>query len=55
MFKHSVEIVHSHDNGYLDWSFHQNVFPLRDSNSIMSGSGIGFTFEELFRKVFTEL
>ena len=40
MFKHWVEIVHNHDNGYLDWLFPQNVFPLRDSISIMSGDGI---------------
>ena len=48
MFKHQqMEIVHNHDNGYLDWYwlFHQNVFPLRDSNSIMSGNGKGFTLE----------
>ena len=43
MFKHWIEIVHNHDNGYLDWLFHQNVFPLRESNnSIMSGNGKGF-------------
>ena len=28
-----LEIVHNHDNGYLDWLFHQNVFPLRESVS----------------------
>ena len=37
MFKHWMEIVHNHDNGYLDWLFYQNVFPLRESNSIKSG------------------
>ena len=43
MFNHWIEIVHNHDNGYLDWLFHQNVFPLRESNnSIMSGDGKGF-------------
>ena len=54
MFKHWVKIVHNHDNGYLDWLFHQNVFPLRDSDSIMTGNGKEFTFEELFRSAFTE-
>ena len=54
MFKHWMEIGHNHDNGYLDWLFHQNVFPLRESNS-MSNNGIGFTREELFRSAFTEL
>ena len=55
MLKHWMEIVHNHDNGYLDWLFHQNVFPLRESNFIMSGNGIGFKLEELFRSAFTEL
>ena len=27
--------VHHRDNGYLDWLFHENVFPLRESTSIM--------------------
>ena len=31
-------LVHNHDNGYFDWLFHQNVFPLRESSS-MSGNG----------------
>ena len=39
MFKHWVEIMHNHENGYLDWLFHWNVFPLRDSTSITSGNG----------------
>ena len=43
------------DNGYLDWLFHQNVFPLRESNSVLSGEGKGCTFEELFRSVLSEL
>ena len=30
MFKQWMEIVHNHDNGFLDWLFHWNVFPLRD-------------------------
>ena len=54
MFKHLIEIVHSHDNGYLDCLFHQKVFPLGESTS-MSGNGKGFTLEELFRSPFTEL
>ena len=43
MFKHWMEIVHNHDNGYLDWLllFHQNVFPLRESTSKMSSNGKG--------------
>ena len=36
------------DNGYLDWLLHQNVFPLREQNSILSGKGKGFTFDQLF-------
>ena len=44
MFKHWMEIVRNHDNGYLDWLFHQNVFfSLRESTSIISGNGKGFT------------
>ena len=55
MFKHWLEIVHNQDNDYLDWLFHQNVFPHRESTSIMSGNGKGFTLEELFKSPFTEL
>ena len=56
MFKHWMEIVHNHDNGYFIGCFeNQNVFPLSELNSIMCGNGIGFTLEELFRGVFTEL
>ena len=55
MFKHWMEIVHNHGNGYLDWLFHQNIFPMKVSTSIMQGNGKGFTFEELFRCPFTEL
>ena len=51
MFKHWIEILHEHDNGYLDWLFNQNVFPLRESASIMSGNGKGFKLEELFLDV----
>ena len=53
MFKHRMEIVHN--NGYRDWLFYQNVFPKRESTSIMSFSGKGFTIEGLFRSLFTEL
>ena len=38
MFKHCLELVHNYDSGYLDWLFHQKIFPLRKSSSIMSGS-----------------
>ena len=55
MFQHDMEIVHNHGNGYLDWLFHKNVFLPRESNSIMSGNGKGFTLEELFRSPFFEL
>ena len=56
MFKHSMEIVHNHDNDHLDWLFHWNIFPLRESTSIMSGNcKKAFTFEELFRSPFIEL
>ena len=43
------------DNGYLDWLLHQNDFPPRESNSIPSGKGKGFAFEESFRTPFTVL
>ena len=36
MFKHWMEIVHNHDNGYRDWLFYQNVFPQRESTSAMA-------------------
>ena len=55
MFKHRMEIVHNHDNDHLDWLFYYNIFPLRESTSIMSGNGKGFKLEELFRSPFTEL
>ena len=42
MFKHWIEILHDHDNGYFDWLFSQNVFPPRESTSIMSDNGKGF-------------
>ena len=50
-----MEIVHNHDNEYLDWLFHWNFFPVRELTSIMSGSGRGFTLKELFGSPFTEL
>ena len=31
--------MHNLDNRYLDWLFQQNVLPLRESTSIMSGNG----------------
>ena len=55
MFKRWIEILHEPDNGYLDWLFNQNVLPLSESASIMSGNGKGFKLEELFRSPFTEL
>ena len=42
-----MEIVHNHDNYHLDWLFHWNIFPLRESTSIMSGNGKGFILVEL--------
>ena len=50
-----MEIVLNHDNDHLDWLLHWNIFPLRESTSIMPGNGKGFTLEELFRSPFTEL
>ena len=55
MFKHWTEIVHNHDNGFCDWSFYKNVFPQRESISVMSFNGKGFTHEGLSRSPFTEL
>ena len=55
MFNHWIEILHEHDNGHLDWLLKQNVFPMRESASIMSGNSKGFKLEELFRSSFTEL
>ena len=51
MFKHWIKILHEHDNGYLYWLFNQNVFPPRESASIMSGNGKGFKLEELFTEL----
>ena len=48
MFKHWMEIVHNLDNCYLDWLFQQNVLPLRELTSIMSGNCKGITLQELF-------
>ena len=44
MFKQWMDTVHN-----------QNVFPLRESNSVVSGNCKGFTLEDLFRSAFTEL
>ena len=52
MFKHRMEIVHNHGNGYRDWLFYQDVFPQRDSTSIMSFNGKGFRIEGLFKPDF---
>ena len=49
MFKHRMEIVHNHDNNYLHWLL------LRESASIMSGNGKGFTLEDIFRSPLNEL
>ena len=43
MFKHRKEIVHNHANDHLDWLFDHNIFPLRESTSIMF-SGLSFVF-----------
>ena len=37
MFKKWIDTVRNHDNGHFDWLFH--VFPLRESNSIISDNG----------------
>ena len=50
-----MEIVHNHGNDRLNCLFHQNIFTLRESTSIMSDNGKGFTLQELFRSPFTEL
>ena len=57
MFKHWMEIVHNHDNGYRDWLFDQNVLlrVLRESQLPLSFNGRGFTLKGLFRSQFTEL
>ena len=36
-----MEIVHNYDNDHLDWLFHKNIFPPKESTSIMSGNGKG--------------
>ena len=61
MFKHRMEIVHmTMTTTILIGCFTiklyvANIFPMRESTSIMSGNGKGFTLEELFRSPFTEL
>ena len=46
MFKHCMEIVHYHYhcNGYLDWLFHQNVFPMKELTSKTFSKFSGWTF-----------
>ena len=46
MCKHWMEIVHNLDNHHIDWLFQQNVFPLRESTSIMSGNCKRITLKE---------
>ena len=41
MFKHRMEMVDNHDNDHLGWLFHHNIFPVRESTSIMFGNGKG--------------
>ena len=55
MFKHWMEMVHNHDNGYRDRLFYKNVFPLRESTPTMCFNGKGFTLEGSFKRPFTEL
>ena len=55
MFKHRMEIMRNHGNGYRDWLFYQNLFPRRESTSIMSFNGKRLTIEGLFRILFIEL
>ena len=45
MFKHWMEIVHNHGNGYRDLVVLLESFPQREPISIVSFSGKGFTFE----------
>ena len=54
MFKHRMKIVQNYGNGYRGWLFYQNVFPQRESTSIMFFNGKRFTVEGLFRSLFTE-
>ena len=37
----TTKFCNINDNGCLDWLFYQNVFPLRESNSILSGKDKG--------------
>ena len=50
-----VHVQATDGNGYRDWLFYQNVFPQRESTSLMSFNGKEFTIEGLFRSLFTEL
>ena len=53
--KKKQNFVNISNNGYVDWLLHQNVFPLREQNSILPSKFLGFIFQELFRSPFTEL
>ena len=53
MFRHWMEMVHNHVNGYLDWLFPRTFF-LRGSTSVMSGNGKEFTLKELLRSPLTK-
>ena len=51
-----MEIVHNDDNGYLDWLIvSPERFSLKESTSILSGNGKGFTLAESCRCPYTEL
>ena len=54
MFKHRMEIVHNHGNGYRDWFVLPERFSLERFN-FHNVLGKGFTIEGLFRSLFTEL
>ena len=41
--------MHNHDNDYLDWLLQQNLFALRESTSIISGNGKGFTLRNYIK------
>ena len=57
MFKHQVEIVHHHGNGYRDWLFQwQRIHDLWIIYiEIGCFNGKGFTIDGLFTSLFTEL
>ena len=49
MFKHLMEILQNHHMTILNGCFTRTFFSLRESTSIMSGNGKGFTIEEIFK------